>query len=60
MKKGLFIFALGLLGGYNLGWSDAQKNAKTAFTRVVERIGGSTRDKYQTDIDGTMERLEKR
>jgi hypothetical protein len=58
--KYLLILAIGVAGGYSLGWKDAKTHEEGIVTRVVDRIGGSSREKYRTDVDAQMERLEKK
>jgi len=60
MLKIVFILAVGFAAGYSFGWKDAQQNSEDVVTRIVERVGGSAREKYKTDVDAQMERLEKR
>ena len=53
MFKFLFILALGIAIGYGYGWKDAQVNAKNIAERMVDRIGGETKDKMSSDADAT-------
>jgi hypothetical protein len=60
MFKYIFTLCAGLAAGYTYGFKDAKEHRDTVVTRTIERIGGSSRDKYRTDVDATMDRLEKR
>ena len=60
MMKFLFVLALGVGIGYHLGFKDARAHETTVVTRVLERVGGSNRGKYRTDVDKQMEMAEKR
>lgn len=51
MFKFIFILAVGVAIGYGYGWKDAQHNVKNVAERVVERIGGETRDRMGNDVD---------
>ena len=57
-----FVIALvaGISIGYFYGFDDAKKHDDNVVTRVVERVGGSNRDKYRTDVDKQMDAVEKR
>jgi len=52
MFKFLFILALGVAIGYGYGWKDARKYDKNVAERLVERIGGETRQRMGNDVDG--------
>jgi hypothetical protein len=60
MVKFVLTLALGAAIGYAVGFGDAQKHEQHIVRRVVERIGGSSRDRVKTDIDGRMADLERR
>jgi hypothetical protein len=47
----LILLALGLAVGYGLGFQDAKANDKNIVARLVEMVGGSTRDKVSGDVD---------
>jgi hypothetical protein len=47
----LILLALGLSIGYGLGFQDAKENDKNIVARLVEMVGGSTRDKVSGDVD---------
>ncbi len=51
MFKFLLILAVGVAIGYGYGWKDAQKNDKNVAERLVERIGGETRERMGNDVD---------
>ena len=59
MSMKLVLLLIGLAAGYSLGFKDAQVNKDDLVSRTVERLRhrGAT---YSNDIDGTMDRLEKR
>ena len=54
----LVLLALGLGVGYGLGFQDAKQNDKNIVSRLVEMVGGSTRDKMVNDVDGQMDKVE--
>jgi hypothetical protein len=54
MFKFLVALAIGIALGYQYGWNDAQLNQKAFPERVVDRIGGSSRDHVGNDIDARM------
>ena len=60
MKKGLLVLALGIAFGYSLGFKDAQQHDEDVVTRMVSRARGLTGDGYRTNVDDTMDKLEKR
>lgn len=60
MLKFIFVLVIGIAIGYFYGFGDAKKNDENVVTRVVDRVGGSSRGKYSTDIDKKMETLETR
>ena len=60
MLKYVFVLAVGIAIGYFYGFGDAKKNDENVVTRVVERVGGSTRGKYSTDVDAKMQAVEGR
>ena len=53
MFKFCFILAVGIALGYGYGWKDAQVNEKHIAERLVDRIGGETKDKMNSDADAT-------
>jgi hypothetical protein len=54
MLKYLVILAVGVAIGYGYGWKDAQVNEKNVAERVVDRIGGETRERMGNDVDTRM------
>jgi hypothetical protein len=60
MMKILLILLLGVGAGYQIGWQDAQTHKETFVSRTLDKIGGSSRGKYNNDIDSQMDRLEKK
>ena len=60
MFKILLILVIGVGAGYQIGWQDAKTNDETIGARTLDQVGGSTRGKYNNDIDTKMETLEKR
>jgi hypothetical protein len=56
--KLLLVLAIGLGGGYYLGFYDGSQGKPSIVTRVVERVGGNSRGRVTNDIDATMDRLE--
>jgi hypothetical protein len=60
MLKYVFVLVVGIAIGYFYGFDDAKKNDENVVTRVVERVGGSNRGKYATDVDAKMEAAEGR
>ncbi len=51
MFKLLFILAIGVAIGYGYGWKDAQQHDKNVAERLVEHIGGETRERLGNDVD---------
>ncbi|WP_373058607.1 hypothetical protein [Gemmatimonas sp.] len=51
MSKYLLILAVGVAIGYGYGWKDAQANEKNITERVLDRIGGETRERMGNDVD---------
>ena len=60
MFKILLILVIGVVAGYQIGWQDAKNNDETIVARTLEKVGGSSRGKYNNDNDNKMEALEKR
>lgn len=60
MFKVLFILAIGVAAGYQIGWRDAQTHSESIVARTIEKVGGSNRGKYNNDIDSKLDKLEKR
>jgi hypothetical protein len=59
MFKLLLLLALGVVIGYHYGWSDAQVNDKRIGERVLDRLGGQTRNAMANDVDKQLGVLEK-
>lgn len=59
MLRLLIVLLIGLALGYTFGWKDAQTHDRHIAARVLDRAGGSTRGKVQSDVDKKMEDLEK-
>ncbi|MCE2899972.1 MAG: hypothetical protein ACK6DP_08355 [Gemmatimonas sp.] len=51
MFRFLFVLAIGVAIGYGYGWKDAHQHDKNIAERIVERIGGETRDRMGNDVD---------
>ncbi len=60
MLKYLLILAVGVAIGYGYGWKDAQINTRHVAERVLDRIGGESRELVSADIDKKMKDAEKR
>jgi hypothetical protein len=60
MFKFAFALVVGISIGYFYGFDDAKKHDENVVTRVVDQVGGSSRGKYNNDVDKQMENLEKR
>jgi hypothetical protein len=60
MKKMLMFVIVGIVVGYFVGFSDAHEHRDTVVTRLVNRVGGSSRDHMPNDVDAQMDRLEKK
>jgi hypothetical protein len=59
--KLLFVLAIGVALGYNLGFKDAQTYKKNIVARVVDRVGGSNRDNFTVNnVDKQMQQAEGR
>ena len=59
MFKRLLILAAGIVIGYFYGWDDAQVNDQQIAERVIDQIGGKTRDAMRNDVDTKFRALEK-
>jgi hypothetical protein len=60
MLKFALVLVAGIAIGYFYGFDDAKKNDENVVTRVVGRVGGSNRGKYNADIDKKMQAAEGR
>ena len=49
--KYILVLAIGLAIGYGYGFKDAKKHNKSVVSRVLDRVGGSNRGKYDQDLD---------
>ncbi|MFN2398076.1 MAG: hypothetical protein ABR543_05440 [Gemmatimonadaceae bacterium] len=59
MKKTFLILLVGVSIGYWFGFKDSKVNEQNIAIRAINRVGGSSRDKVKSDIDGQMDSLEK-
>jgi len=59
MPMKLVLLLIGLAAGYSLGFKDAQVHKEDLVSRTVDRLR-QRGDKYSNDIDGQMDKLEKR
>ena len=59
MLKFIIVLIIGLVIGYTYGFQDAKKHDRNVAARMLDRAGGSTRDKVRTDVDSKLEQLEK-
>lgn len=59
MLKLLLILVIGVAAGYQIGWQDAQSHDETIVTRTLDRVGGSSRGKYDNDLDSRLDRADK-
>jgi hypothetical protein len=55
--KTLFVLAVGVAIGYTYGYKDARTHDKMVVERVLERAGGSTRGKYNPNVDQQTDSL---
>jgi len=60
MYKFILILSLGVAIGYSYGWKDAQKNHRHVAERVLDRVGGKSRDFVASDVDKQMRDAETR
>ena len=59
MLKMLFVLAIGLAAGYSYGYKVARQHDQTVVTRLLDRVGGATRDRVGTDADATLREVER-
>ena len=59
MIKLLVVLVIGLAAGYSYGWKDARAHDKNVVERVVSRVGGANRGKYDQDLDKQAAAFEK-
>jgi hypothetical protein len=57
MRKALVLLAIGVALGYTWGWRDAHINDDDIVTRIVSRVGGSTRGELKNDPDHLLDSL---
>ena len=57
MVKTVLVLCIGVAVGYGFGFKDAKSHDKPVVTRVVDRIGGSHRGKYDPNIDKHAETI---
>ena len=53
--KYVLVLAIGLAIGYGYGFKDAKKHKTTIVSRMLEKVGGSNRGKYDQDLDKKTE-----
>lgn len=59
MFKLLLVLTLGVVIGYHYGWSDAQVNDKPIAERMLDQVGGKTREAMGNDVDKKLGSLDK-
>ena len=59
MLRMLIVLVVGLVIGYSFGFKDAKIHKNNIAVRMLDRAGGSTRDKVGSDVDKKMEQLER-
>ena len=59
MLRLLIVLVVGLVIGYSFGFKDAKVHKHNIAVRMLDRAGGSTRDKVGSDVDKKMQELEK-
>lgn len=57
MVRTLLILAIGVAIGYVYGYKDAKTHDKTVVERVLDRVGGSARGRYSSDVDREADSL---
>ena len=50
----VILLAIGLGAGYYTGFKDGKTTGVSVVERVVEKVGGSTRGKYSTDVEAQV------
>jgi hypothetical protein len=55
MKKMLFVLVIGVAAGYFVGFDDAKSHKNNVVTRLVHRVGGSNRSRFDNDLDRKAE-----
>lgn len=56
MKKYVIILVIGIAIGYGYGFTDAKKYESNIVARMVAKVGGSNRGKYDQNLDSKVER----
>ena len=56
--KYFFVLVVGLGGGYYLGFADGTAGKPSIVSRLVTKVGGSSRDRVANDIDALSDRLD--
>ena len=59
MKKTLFLVLVGLTLGYWFGFNDAQVNTQNIAVRLINQVGGKTRETVRSNTDRELDSLEK-
>ena len=59
MLKVIVILVIGLGVGYSYGWKDAHVHKQHVVERVVSRVGGANRGKYDTNLDKQADAAER-
>lgn len=59
MFKLILVLALGVVIGYHYGWGDAQVNDKPIAERLLDQVGGKTRQAMGNDVDKKFGQLDK-
>lgn len=55
----VIMLIVGLVVGYSYGFKDAKKNDENIATRIVGKVGGSSREKVKSSADKTLEEAER-
>jgi hypothetical protein len=59
MKKTLFLLLVGVALGYWLGFDDAQVHKQNIAVRLINQVGGRTRETVRSNTDRELDSLEK-
>lgn len=57
--RNIVLLIIGLAVGYSFGFKDAKTNDQNIVTRIIGKVGGSSRDKVRSNSDKTLEEAEK-
>jgi len=57
--RNIVILIVGLAVGYSFGYKDARTHDENIVTRIIGKVGGSSRDKVRSNADKTLEEAEK-